>query len=72
MAEDKPVDIPAKAKEPSACKLKICIPNELLWTANFIGLDLSEYKLKVDHFDKVHVLGQENIIDGAPNFRQVS
>ena len=36
-----------------------------------LGLDMSEYKLKIDHFDQVHVLGSENIIDGAPNFRQV-
>ena len=32
---------------------------------------MTEFKLKIDHFDQVHVLGTENVIDGAPNFRQV-
>jgi len=36
------------------------------------GLDISQLELKVDHFDQVHVLGPDNVIDGAPNFRQVS
>jgi len=35
-------------------------------------MDMTEFKLKIDHFDQVHVLGPENSIDGAPNFRQVS
>ena len=38
----------------------------------FIGMDLSEYLLKIDHFDKMHVLKDEGKIEGAPNFRQVS
>ena len=33
-------------------------------------IDLSEYKLKIDHFDQMHVLGEEKV-DGAHNFRQV-
>jgi len=35
-------------------------------------LDLSDYLLKIDHFDKMHVLKDEGKIDGAPNFRQVN
>merc|ERR1712088_661700 len=35
-------------------------------------MDLSEYLLKIDHFDKMHVLKDEGKIEGAPNFRQVS
>ena len=38
---------------------------------SFSGLDISQLELKVDHFDQVHVLGPDNVIDGAPNFRQV-
>ena len=34
-------------------------------------IDLTEFKIKIDHFDQIHVLGQENKIDGAENFRQV-
>ena len=34
-------------------------------------MDLSEYLLKIDHFDKMHVLKDEGKIEGAPNFRQV-
>ena len=30
------------------------------------------YKVKVDHFEGIHMLGEENIFEGAPNFRQVS
>ena len=41
-------------------------------TICFIGMDLSEYLLKIDHFDKMHVLKDEGKIEGAPNFRQVS
>jgi len=35
-------------------------------------IDLTEFKIKIDHFDQIHVLGQENKIDGAENFRQVA
>jgi len=35
-------------------------------------LDLTDYLLKIDHFDKMHVLKDEGKIDGAPNFRQVN
>ena len=34
-------------------------------------MDLSEYLVKIDHFDKIHVLGPEGKIEGAPNWRQV-
>ena len=30
------------------------------------------YKVKVDHFEGIYMLGEENIFEGAPNFRQVS
>ena len=29
------------------------------------------YKVKVDHFEGINILGEENKVDGAPNFRQV-
>jgi len=35
-------------------------------------LDLTEYKIKIDHFDQMHVLGEEGKVEGAGNFRQVS
>jgi len=35
-------------------------------------LDLTEYLLKIDHFEKMHVLKDEGKIDGAPNWRQVN
>ena len=37
----------------------------------YLGLDLGQLKLKVDHFAQLHVLGPEKSIAGAPNFRQV-
>ena len=27
--------------------------------------------MKIDHFDKMHALGNDGKIDGAPNWRQV-
>ena len=35
-------------------------------------IDLTEYKLKIDHFDQMHVLDEEGKVEGAENFRQVS
>merc|ERR1711962_1876898 len=35
-------------------------------------MDLSEYKLKIDHFDQMHVLPDETKVEGAENFRQVA
>jgi len=35
-------------------------------------VDLSDFRLKVDHFDKMHGLGEDCKLDGAPNFRQVA
>ena len=35
------------------------------------GMDLSEYLLKTDHFEKMHVLKDEGKVEGAPNWRQV-
>ena len=35
-------------------------------------LDLSDYKLKIDHFDQMHVLNDESKVEGAENFRQVA
>ena len=35
------------------------------------GIDLTQYKVKVDHFEGVHVLKDEELLEGAPNFRQV-
>ena len=32
-------------------------------------VDLSDFRLKVDHFDKMHGLGEECKLEGAPNFR---
>ena len=29
------------------------------------------YKVKVDHFEGIQMLGEENSLEGAPNFRQV-
>ena len=34
-------------------------------------IDLTDYKLKIDHFDQMHVLPDENRVDGSDNFRQV-
>jgi len=34
-------------------------------------MDLNDYRPKVDHFENLHALGQEKVIIGAPNFRQV-
>ena len=34
-------------------------------------IDLSDYKLKIDHFDQMHALTDENRLEGADNFRQV-
>lgn len=30
------------------------------------------YKVKVDHFEGIHMLGEENSFEGAPNFRQIA
>jgi hypothetical protein len=38
----------------------------------FLGMDLTDYKPKVDHFEQIHALGKENVVLGAPNFRQVN
>jgi len=35
-------------------------------------MDLSEYLLKTDHFEKMHVLKDEGKVEGAPNWRQVN
>ena len=35
------------------------------------GDDLNNYKMKVDHFDDIHMLGDEVFVEGAPNFRQI-
>ena len=35
------------------------------------GDDLKDYKVKVDHFDDIHMLGDEGAVEGAPNFRQI-
>eukprot|EP00092_Neocalanus_flemingeri_P002085 GFUD01002224.1.p1 GENE.GFUD01002224.1~~GFUD01002224.1.p1 ORF type:complete len:538 (+),score=154.55 GFUD01002224.1:88-1701(+) len=35
-------------------------------------MDLSDYKPKIDHFEQLHALGQEKMVVGAPNFRQVT
>ena len=43
----------------------------MFFKCHIIGLDLTDYLLKIDHFDKMHVLKDEGKIDGAPNFRQV-
>ena len=29
------------------------------------------FKVKVDHFEGIQMLGEENSLEGAPNFRQV-
>ena len=33
-------------------------------------VDLSSCMLKIDHFDQMHGLGKEKIVEGSPNFRQ--
>ena len=35
------------------------------------SIDLAQYKLKVDHFQGIHILKDEGFLEGAPNFRQV-
>ena len=35
------------------------------------GIDMSQFRVKVDHFQGVHTLGEEGALAGAPNFRQV-
>merc|ERR1712121_192523 len=35
-------------------------------------IDLTDYKLKIDHFDQMHVLADETKVEGAENFRQVA
>ncbi len=35
-------------------------------------MDLSDCRLKVDHFDQMHGLGEEMRLEGAPNFRQLT
>ena len=34
-------------------------------------MDLNDYKVKVDHFENIHTLPDDNKVEGAPNFRQV-
>lgn len=34
-------------------------------------IDLTDYKVKVDHFENIHTLQDVNKVEGAPNFRQV-
>ena len=34
------------------------------------GIDMSQFRVKVDHFQGVHTLGEEGALAGAPNFRQ--
>ena len=34
-------------------------------------MDLTDFKPKVDHFQEIHALGPDNVVPGAPNFRQV-
>ena len=33
--------------------------------------EMKNYKVKVDHFDDIHMLGPDMIVEGAPNFRQI-
>ena len=33
--------------------------------------DLFSHQLKIDHFEAMHALGKENLVDGAPNFRKI-
>ena len=35
------------------------------------SIDLAQYKVKVDHFEGIHLLKEEGFLEGAPNFRQV-
>ena len=35
------------------------------------SIDLTQYKVKVDHFQGIHILKDEGFLEGAPNFRQV-
>ena len=39
---------------------------------SFSGMDLTDFKPKVDHFEEIHALGDANRIIGAPNFRLVA
>jgi hypothetical protein len=35
-------------------------------------VDLVTYRIKIDHFDQMHTLGDDVKVEGAPNFRKVS
>lgn len=63
MSEEKPQvegEVPAEGEEQ--------IEEEVLTPA---CIDLTDYKLKIDHFDQMHVLGDDKV-EGAQNFRQVA
>ena len=68
---DKPVD-PAQATEAEAPTIEVSEAEQVEAALEPACLDLTDYKPKVDHFENIHVLTEEEKVEGAPNFRQVS
>ena len=70
---DKQVD-PAQAPEAEAPIIEVSEAEqvEAVKPLEPACLDLTDYKPKVDHFENIHVLTEEEKVEGAPNFRQVS
>eukprot|EP00096_Caligus_rogercresseyi_P004778 TRINITY_DN1924_c0_g1_i1.p1 TRINITY_DN1924_c0_g1~~TRINITY_DN1924_c0_g1_i1.p1 ORF type:complete len:531 (-),score=159.93 TRINITY_DN1924_c0_g1_i1:105-1697(-) len=64
---------PETTPEMDAPEEKVSVPleeNDLCITEPC--MDLSQCKLKIDHFDQMHSLGPNQLVEGAPNFRKVS
>ena len=70
---DKSVDpAPAPEAEAPAIEVSEAEQEEAAKPLEPACLDLTDYKPKVDHFENIHVLKEEENVEGAPNFRQVS
>lgn len=65
MSEEKPAEVAEGSPAPAEGEEQV--EEEVLTPA---CIDLTEYKLKIDHFDQMHVLGEDKV-EGAQNFRQV-
>merc|ERR1711970_237151 len=73
MSEEKPAEAPAAADAPPAEGEEPAEDQEAeVEELKPACIDLTDYKLKIDHFDQMHVLSDESKLDGAENFRQVA
>jgi len=74
MSEEKPADAPAAAEAPAVEGEEPTEEQEPeVEELKPACIDLTDYKLKIDHFDQMHVLTDDSSkLEGAENFRQVA